>query len=79
MNAVRRSLLGKTQRQLKCRMSQHVTRRIFYYNSISEDNFEIWDRLNSKNGLSLLETLHKKIKRPKICVHDQSTPLLCFE
>jgi len=44
-----------------------------------EDNFEILERLNSKNGLLLLETLHQKIKKPKIGVHVQSTPLLCFD
>ena len=32
---------------------------------ILEDNFEILDRLNSKDGLLLLETLHQKIKKTK--------------
>ena len=31
--------------------------------SILDDNFETLDKLQSKNGISLLESLHKKIKK----------------
>ena len=46
---------------------------------IKAENFSILDRLFDKNGILTLESLHQKIKKPTIGVHQQSTPLLCFD
>ena len=46
---------------------------------VKEENFTILDRLQNKNGLLILETLHQKTKKPTIGVHQQSTPVLCFD
>ena len=45
---------------------------------IKDENFEILDRLNDKNGLLTLESLHQKTKKPSIGIQESSTPLLCF-
>jgi hypothetical protein len=46
---------------------------------VKNEDFQILDRLNSQNGLLLLESLHQKTKKPTIGIQQQSTPLLCFE
>ena len=46
---------------------------------IKTENFQILDRLHTKNGLLLLESLHQKTKKPTLGTQQQSTPLLCFE
>ena len=46
---------------------------------IKKENFKILDKLHSKNGLLLLESLHQKTKKPTLGTQQQSTPLLCFE
>ena len=46
---------------------------------IKKENFEIIDKLHTKNGLLLLESLHQKTKKPSLGTQQQSTPLLCFE
>ena len=46
---------------------------------INTDNFVVLDRLQSQHGILLLESLHQKIKKPTIGIHQQSTPLLCFD
>ena len=46
---------------------------------IKNENFKILDKLQDKNGLCLLESLHQKIKKPTLGTQQQSTPLLCFE
>ena len=90
--------IGKTQLQLRCRVSQHkgvsartgkevqekVASDIRDHSlkckvHIKEENFEVIDRLNDKNGLLLLESLHQKTKKPSLGTQQQSTPLLCFE
>ena len=46
---------------------------------IKAENFTILDRLFDKNGILTLESLHQKIKKPTIGIHQQSTQLLCFD
>ena len=46
---------------------------------IKTENFSILDKLNSKSGILILESLHQKVKKSYIGTHQQSTPLLCFD
>ena len=90
--------IGKTESQLKCRISQHmgISARTGKEVSskvaseirdhcfkckvhIKEENFTILDRLFDKNGILILESLHQKVKKPTIGVHQQSTPILSFD
>ena len=43
------------------------------------ENFVILDTLPTENGLCILESLHQKIKKPKIGVQQKSTPLMSFD
>ena len=46
---------------------------------IKDEDFTILDRLNNKNGILILESLHQKVKKPTIGIQQQSTPLLCYD
>ena len=46
---------------------------------VKAENFSIIDKLHTKNNILALESLHQKTKKPTIGIHQQSTPLLCFD
>ena len=47
--------------------------------AMNRNNFAIIDKWRYKHDLPILESLHKKIKKPTIGTHTQSTPLLAFD
>ena len=46
---------------------------------VKPENFSIIDTLPSEHGLLILESLHQKIKKPQIGIHQQSTPIMSFD
>ena len=90
--------IGKTDLQLRCRISQHMgisartgeklssknTSDVHAHSlkcrvKVKKENFTILDRVYEKSGIYILESLHQKNKKPTIGVHQQSTPLLCYD
>ena len=47
--------------------------------ALTPSNFKMIDKWRYKHDLLLLESLHQKTKKPTIGIHQESTPLLCFD
>ena len=46
---------------------------------VQPENFSIIDTLPTEKGLLILESLHQKIKKPQIGIHQKSTPIMSFD